>query len=1272
MRTPFYFFILLGISLQYLQAQTSDINKGCIPLNVNFTAPQLSDYYWDFNDGNNASISNANHIFTKPGTFQVNLFEGKNGRLVGTIPITVYADPVITFTGTPISGCSPLQVVFTSSITNDPAITIKDILWSFGDGNSSTLMNPNHTYTNSGKYNVSIRVNTSIAECDKTFLVQEYIQVTGTKAAFTLSKSVGCEIPSTILIANFTKDENGNTYLWDFGNGSTSTLFDPKMIVYNSTGTYKITLKVIDNKGCESTISQSVVVGPPVITLEGQDSFCIQTMGAFKNTTVADSFLWKFSSGANISTSKLKEPKFIYQSSGIKTITLTAYNGSCKTDTTFNIFIDQVDADFTITGPDCLQNTNIILDAKQKGSYTYLWNDSIKGKDVLNYIYHSPQRDSLYRHRNDTIFQSLSITSSIGCYSFKDKYFIHRRPNAILIPSVKEGCAPLKVQFTDASQSMDKIIKWKLFYGDGQIEDKSSDQLGSHVYNKPGEYYVKFIIENIKGCIDTSEGFWIKVGEPIIPTYTIDQTTICLGGTINIKKTNSDPRIDSWHVYSDNGRFSHCWTSIDASHQFVNNPGTFQLQVVSEYNGCFANAAETKTITVKGAKANIAFMTNCSATNDVMFVSKSLQATQLKWSFGDGQFSTLDSLIHHYDQRGTYKVTLSAIDVSSGCPENVDTKTVHIKEIKAAFLIPEKICDNVLYPLDASASQDVDRDCNKGFLWRFPNHRPREVGKDTIMHGFGKSGYQEVSLVVEDINGCKDSITKGTTVYSITPNFDVDKTNFCIPANLKFTDKTKSDTTLVSWSWNFGSKDQNPNLKFTKDDTVLVILSVKDTIGCVDTIAKTLSIYKPFSKIQYSKGLGLCIGETVQFNANDFTSGGSSLQFMWNFGKFGTSNLQNPKIVFDKSGKQKIYLNYEEKGSGCMGTDSVEMDIVKIPEAQFTTALDSIHPICYPAIFELKNNSSTEGIVRYIWSFDKGSTNNLVNPTFAFGKGKHHIQLIVRSIYGCSDTISREYTLIGPEGKISADKLILCKGEEAVFSAIDLVDVNQIEWDFNDGKIIKGENPVRYRFDSVGSKSVFLVLKSTDTGCEHIDSLAVKVPEIIADFLWIDTLNYCPGLALFKNKSIGADTYEWNFGEGLTSKERDPKVVYKSLGKKSVELIVSDSLTKCRDKIIKEIDIEQVLEFYKFPNVFSPNNDGTNDYFNVAVKPAYKDYVEVVQFKVYNRWGKLIYNNDSPNTGWDGRWQGIDAPVEVYAYFIEIRIRDCNNQVSKGNVTIIR
>ena len=81
--------------------------------------------------------------------------------------------------------------------------------------------------------------------------------------------------------------------------------------------------------------------------------------------------------------------------------------------------------------------------------------------------------------------------------------------------------------------------------------------------------------------------------------------------------------------------------------------------------------------------------------------------------------------------------------------------------------------------------------------------------------------------------------------------------------------------------------------------------------------------------------------------------------------------------------------------------------------------------------------------------------------------------------------------------------------------------------------------------------------------------------------------------------------------------------------------------------------------------------DGVNDFFRVAIKPNYEEYIEVVNFKVYNRWGRLIYNNENPK-GWDGRYNDVDAPVEVYAYIIEIKIKDCKNQISKGNVTIIR
>ena len=113
---------------------------------------------------------------------------------------------------------------------------------------------------------------------------------------------------------------------------------------------------------------------------------------------------------------------------------------------------------------------------------------------------------------------------------------------------MKEGCAPLTVSFTDESESKDKIIRWTILYGDGEVGTKTMDDLGNHVYSKPGEYYVKLVIENMKGCVDTSEGFWIVVGEKIIQTFSIDTATICIVEEVTIRNTTGDKRIDSWHV----------------------------------------------------------------------------------------------------------------------------------------------------------------------------------------------------------------------------------------------------------------------------------------------------------------------------------------------------------------------------------------------------------------------------------------------------------------------------------------------------------------------------------------------------------------------------------------------------------------------------------------------------------------------------------------------------------------------------------------------------
>ena len=92
-----------------------------------------------------------------------------------------------------------------------------------------------------------------------------------------------------------------------------------------------------------------------------------------------------------------------------------------------------------------------------------------------------------------------------------------------------------------------------------------------------------------------------------------------------------------------------------------------------------------------------------------------------------------------------------------------------------------------------------------------------------------------------------------------------------------------------------------------------------------------------------------------------------------------------------------------------------------------------------------------------------------------------------------------------------------------------------------------------------------------------------------------------------------------------------------------------------------------------FPNVFSPNGDDRNPVFNIVFDAdALSSEINVVEFKVYNRWGEILYDNQNPSIGWDGRYKGEIVPPDVYAYYIEVAIEGCSSTSKKGNVTVIK
>ena len=101
---------------------------------------------------------------------------------------------------------------------------------------------------------------------------------------------------------------------------------------------------------------------------------------------------------------------------------------------------------------------------------------------------------------------------------------------------------------------------------------------------------------------------------------------------------------------------------------------------------------------------------------------------------------------------------------------------------------------------------------------------------------------------------------------------------------------------------------------------------------------------------------------------------------------------------------------------------------------------------------------------------------------------------------------------------------------------------------------------------------------------------------------------------------------------------------------------------------IVQIEVVECVDV-QVPNIFSPNGDGRNDFF----LPIGSNKIELVQFQVFNRWGQMVYNNESPAIGWNGDFNGTPLPTDVYVFQITyINLISNERIVERGDVTLLR
>ncbi|HQC11852.1 MAG TPA: PKD domain-containing protein, partial [Methanoregulaceae archaeon] len=210
--------------LQPVAAFTAEPDSGYAPLTVQFTdnsENNVNAWFWEFGDGATSEEQNPTHTFEEVGSYTVELTVWNDcGTDSTTAPINaICLEPVAQFTADPDSGYAPLTVQFTDSSLNN----VISWNWNFGDGSTSTQQNPVHTFDEVGTYTVTLTVQNDCGS-DSTAAPINAICLEPV-AAFTADPTSGYA-PLTVQFTD-NSENNVDTWLWNFGDGTTSEEQNP-------------------------------------------------------------------------------------------------------------------------------------------------------------------------------------------------------------------------------------------------------------------------------------------------------------------------------------------------------------------------------------------------------------------------------------------------------------------------------------------------------------------------------------------------------------------------------------------------------------------------------------------------------------------------------------------------------------------------------------------------------------------------------------------------------------------------------------------------------------------------------------------------------------------------------------------------------------------------------------------------------------------------------------------------------------------------------------
>ena len=1326
-----------AVVINFLRAGFNSPASTCINDAVNFTntsTPAPTSVFWDFGDGTNSTVLNPTKTYTATGIYTIKLVAHLGACADSiTTTINVFPKPTAAFSAINRNACKPpLTVNFTNSSTA-PA----NYFWDFGDGNTSSVQNPSHTYTAYGSFHVKLIV-TNFVGCSDSLILNDYVKILAPDASILNLPQSNCAPLTWTFSSTVNSPDPVVSYFWDLGDGTTSTLPNPTN-TYN-TGSYNIKLIVTTLGGCTDTVLVTagiVADDKPTANFSANPrDVCAKVDVNFLDLSTGnvDRWLWDFGDGA---TSTVQNPAHHYEDTGFFTIRLIVWNNNCA-DTlvlTDYVHIKAPIANFASVF-DCTAPLTITFTDHSIGPDEWHWNF---GDGITSTTQHNVHT---YADTGTYTIQLVVINYATGCDDTFTQTIRIVDEDANFTATDTVICRNTSTTFNAIGNTPGTITNFDWDFGDGQ---SGTGATVTHIYINAGIFTVRLIITDLSGCKDTLVKIaYIRINGPTAG-FSIPNGGSCLNNTVTFIDSSTNDGIHPITTW--------VWNFGDGTIQtFTAPPFTHFYSVSGSYNvtlktidvvGCTDSTTNPQIIVISNPVASFTQSDSIVCPMiDISFTNSSTgpNLTYL-WYFGDGTTDTIASPVHNYSTEGNYTVNLTITD-QYGCQDSVN-QIIHVAPPHASFTVSDTLstCPPLIanFTNTSANSYDVTWDFGDGSTSNSPNP----------IHIYNTPGiYLSKLFVTGPGNNCFDSVVQQIIVRGPIGSFTYSPLNGCSPLTVNFIATTPDNPSFI-WDFNDGSivntTDSAISYTYTLPGAYLPKMILVDSGGCQVPIegVDTINVYGVKTNFGYD-GLPRCDLGLIQFSDSSIINDLSAV-YAWNFGDGGTSALQNPSHFYAAVGQyfpQLIVVT----NRGCRDTTTlpVPVKIVASPQAGFTNAMNGCTPVSanFNATLVVPDSSA----ITWNWVLGNGNTSTLQNPPQQIYTTAqvYNVQLIATNSTGCKDTVVKSFEVYPiPVINAIADVQI-CRGSPAQLSASGGA---TYVWSPALGlSCTNCSNPMA----SPNFNQKYLVTGSSIYGCSNIDSLSVTVIQpFVMDNKRDDTICIGSSVRLFAS---GANSYEWSPSSGLnniasalplaspkfTTRYRvigsdaygcfkdtgyttikvypipqvdagkditlkngappltitptispdvtntywltAPGILYSNAPSVTVQPKATTEYTvearnpggcKTTDKIMVYVLCDGANIF--IPNTFSPNGSGTNDVFY----PRGSGIFTIKLLRIFNRWGEVVFEkvNFSPNdptAGWDGTVKGKKVNSDVFVYTAEVLCENNTSIILNGNIALLR